>query len=154
MGPQHSWHKLFGGIMANFATESGVRLKFQVEDTTQFPTTLVEGSIDDAHDEMLRWLDPDVDTQSPPTGLVVGETLLAGSYLLTSLASRSAVERQQVVVAGQRIESGDRFSSLIAMASRVEKQAWRTLDPFLAARPGRVLVDTTDTVPVLGEVAT
>ncbi len=137
--------------MANFATEADVRLKFQVEDAAVFPTALVTGSIDDAHEEVLRRLDSGVDVQSPPVALVLGETLLAGAHLLRSLASRNATVRQEVTVGGQRIADGDRFASLMAMASRAEKQAWRTLEPFMAARPGLQLGSATDCVPVWGE---
>ena len=137
--------------MANFTTEAAVRLKFQVNDTAWAPSSLVTASIDDAHDAILRGLDPGVDTESPEDGLVLGETLLAGAHLLRSLASKDAVQQKEVTVAGQHIATGKRFASLMALGARVEEEAWRTLEPYLRGRDGITLAVLTDSTPVLGE---
>lgn len=137
--------------MANFATEAGVRLKFQLNDTTFAPSELVTASIDAAHLELVRRLNPEYDTTPAEDGVVLGETLLSGSHLLRSLASKDASEQKHVVIGGQRIEAGKRFSSLMAMALLAEEQAWRVIEPYLLDRPPRSPLDATDTVAVLGE---
>ena len=77
--------------MAGFTTEAAVRLKCQVEDTVAGSSALVLESIDDAHARILAELDPGVDVVTPEENLVAGETLLAGSCLMASLASGEAV---------------------------------------------------------------
>ena len=136
--------------MANFTTESAVRLKFQVEDTVHVSSALIAGSIDGAHGEILGLLDAGVDTEQPGENLVLGETLLAGAHLLASLASRNSASRAPVTVGGQRIDGGKHFAPLMALASRAEREAWRTLAPYLSARPGAAPGGATDTLPVLG----
>ncbi|MBN2310875.1 MAG: hypothetical protein JXR94_18010 [Candidatus Hydrogenedentes bacterium] len=136
--------------MANFTTESTVRTKFQLTDPALVPTDLVAASIDDAHLELLRFLDPDLDTASPPSALIMGETLLAGAHLFRSLASKHAFEQKQVVVGGQRIEAGQRFAALSAIATLAEDNAWYLLEPYLAAGRPRVPAAATDTAPILG----
>ena len=137
--------------MANFTTEAAVRLKLQVNDTVWVLSALVTSSIGDAHEAILRRLDPSVDTESPEDELILGETLLAGAYLLYSLASKDAVEQKQVTVGGQRVETGKRFDALESVAKLTETQAWDTLAPYLAAQPETALAGVTDSVPVLGE---
>jgi len=137
--------------MANFATEADVRLKFQLNDTTLAPPALLAGSIGDAHGELLRRLAPEFDTTPPEDAVVLGETLLAGAHVLRSLASKDAFEQKDIVVGGQRIEAGKRFSSLMTMASLATDEAWRILAPYLVDQPARPPVGVTDTVAVLGE---
>jgi hypothetical protein len=137
--------------MANFTTESAVRMKFQLTNTTQVPSDLVTVGMDDAHTELLRFLHPDVDTVSPEDGLILGETLLAGAHVLRSLASSDAVEQKHLVVGGQRIEEGNRFQSLMTMAEQAARLAWETLEPYLLAGPPRSVGAVTITTPVLGE---
>lgn len=137
--------------MANFATESGVRLRFQVTDAVLVPTDVVNASIDDAHAEVMRVLDPEVETDPAPAGLVTGETLLAGAYLYRTLASKDAFQQRNVTIGGQRIEDGERFRALTAIAALAEKQAWFVLEPYVAELPGRTVVDATPSMPVLGE---
>ena len=71
--------------MANFTTETQVRDAFQLTNTTTVPTALMTQSMNDAHEEILRVLDPSVDTVTPEAGLVSGETILAGAHVLRSL---------------------------------------------------------------------
>ncbi len=137
--------------MAAFTTEDAVRLAFQVNDSGWTPTALVLSSIDEAHEAILRRLDPAADTQSPAAGLVRGETLLAGACLLRSLASKDAVLQKDIVIGGQRIETGQRFAALMALSAKVEEDAWQTLEPFLLGPAGRCPASVTGTVPVLGE---
>ncbi len=137
--------------MAAFSTESDVRLKFQLEDTTLVPSNLVVKSIDDAHEVVLRHLDPDVDTGSPEVALVSGETLLAGALLLHSLSVNDAFVQKNVSVGGNRISEGGRFDALRAAAGTAEEQAWYLLQPYLVDEPARLLLGVTDTRPVLGE---
>ena len=139
------------GLMSSFAVEADVRLKFQLNDTTLVPSALITASIDSAHAEVLRFLDPTFNTASPAVELVHGETLLAGSYLLRSLASKDAFEQKQLAVGTQRIDAGKRFGALTAMASLAEQNAWYVLEPYLADRPSEGPAKVTDTTPVLGE---
>ena len=137
--------------MAVFATESDVRLKFQLNDTTLVPSALVTASIEDAHAELLRFLDPAFNTASPDAALVMGETLLAGAHLFRSLASKDAFDQKAVAVGTQRIEAGQRFGALMAMASLTEQNAWYILEPYVLARPSLAPAGVTETTPVLGE---
>jgi len=137
--------------MAAFSTESDVRLKFQLEDTALVPSDLVVKSIDDAHEVVLRHLDPSVDPGSPAVALVLGETLLSGALLLHSLSSNDAFVQKNVSVGGNRIAGGGRFDALRSAAATAEEQAWYLLQPYLADEPERLLLGVTDTRPVLGE---
>ena len=137
--------------MAGFTTESDVRLKFQLEDSTLVPPDLVAKCIDDAHEVVLRQLHAEVDTGSPEAALVAGETLLAGALLLHSLSANDAFVQKNVSVGGARIAEGGRFDALRAAAATAEEQAWYLLQPYLADEPERLLLDATDTQPILGE---
>jgi hypothetical protein len=137
--------------MAAFATEADVRLKFQLNDTTLAPSALIQASIEDAHTELLRFLDPVFLTSTPEEALVIGETLLAGAHLFRSLASKEAFDQKQVSIGSQQIDGGKRFGALMAMASLTEKNAWYVLEPYLADMPSPSPVAATDSVPVIGE---
>jgi hypothetical protein len=137
--------------MAVFTTETRVREKFQMNDLEHVPSTLVVESIDDAHGELLRFLDPAFAAGTPEDALVMGETLLAGAHVHRSLASKAALEQRRVAVGGQRIEESGKAATLLALAQIVEEQAWYLLEPYLTARPDMAVGATTDTTPVLGE---
>jgi len=137
--------------MANFTTEALVRLRFQWNDTTLVTTELIAAAIDDAHTELLRFLDPQFDVPSPVEALVMGETLLAGAYALRALASSEAFGQKHVTIGGQRIEEGDRFDTLTRLAALTEQQAWYILEPYIEERTPQDPADSTDSTPVLGE---
>jgi hypothetical protein len=137
--------------MANFTTESDVRDKFQLTDTTLVPSALVTGSIDDAHTELLRYLDPIHDVPSPDNALVMGETLLAGAHLYRSLASHDAFDLKRLSLGGQRIEDGERFRALMIIAEASADCAWMLLEPYLLEQPPREVFDVNASTPVLGE---
>ena len=137
--------------MPSFATESDVRLRFQLNDAALVPADLIGASIDDAHGEIERFLDADVDVDPPEHGLVTGETLLAGAYLYRALAAKDAFQQRHVTIGGQRIEEGERFRALMAVAALTEKQAWFLLEPYLTSQPVRLVIDCTDTTHVLGD---
>lgn len=137
--------------MANFTTEAAVREKFQLSDSTLVPAALVETSIDDAHGDLLRFLDPVFDAPSPEEALVLGETLLAGAHLLQSLASSVAFVGRRVTVGGQRIEPDGRFEALTTLALESARRAWETLEPYLLATPPVLALLLTDSTPILGE---
>ena len=137
--------------MADFTTEALVRLRFQLNDTTLVPTTLIDQAIDDAHTELLRFLDPDVDTVTPEDALVMGETLLAGSNALRMLASSEAFGQKKLSIGGRRIEESDRFKALSELADISATQAWYILEPYAVERPSKTPAGVTDTTPVLGE---
>ncbi len=136
--------------MAVFATETGVRLAAQIDDTAIASAALIEASISEAHEGVLADLDDSVDQENPPDALVRGETLLAVSMLLRALASRDAVDQVELQIGGQRIGAGQKFASLMTMARQFEKEGARTLGVF-AVRPGAMPpADLTATTPVLG----
>jgi hypothetical protein len=138
--------------MPAFCSESDVRLRFQLNDAVLVTAELIEACIDDAHLEIERFLDETVDVDPPDAALVTGETLLAGAYLYRSLAAKDAFQQKQVTIGGQRIEAGERFRALMAVAALTEKQAWFVLEPYLTAQPARLVIGCTDSTPVLGEV--
>ena len=115
--------------MAAFTTESAVRDKFQLTDTTLVPSALVTGSINDAHEIVLRFLDPVFDVPSPDAEVVLGETLLSGAHLLRSLSSSEAFTQKRLTIGGQRIDVARRFEALNDAADSAEEQAWH--DAFL-----------------------
>ena len=137
--------------MANFAAESDVRLRFQLNDAALVTAELIGACIDDAHGEIERFLDPEVDVDPPEMGLVTGETLLAGAYLYRALSAKDAFQQRNVTIGGQRIEDGERFRALMAVAALTEKQAWFVLEPYLTSPPVRLVLDCTESTPVLGE---
>ncbi len=137
--------------MPAFATEAGVRLRFQLNDAVLVPAELIDACIDDAHGEVERFLSADVEIDPPDDALITGETLLAGAYVFRAIAAKDAFAQRNVTIGGQRIEEGERFRALTAIAALTEKQAWFLLEPYLTAQPVRLIVDCTPTDPVLGE---
>ncbi len=137
--------------MAIFTSESAVRDKFQLTDTTLVPSALVTGSIDDAHEIVLRFLDPVFEVQSPDAEVVLGETLLSGANLLRSLASSEAFTQKRLTIGGQRIDVARRFEALNDAADSAEERAWYVLEPFVLARPAPKVADVTDTTPIVEE---
>ncbi|GMW01795.1 MAG: hypothetical protein AMXMBFR84_29320 [Candidatus Hydrogenedentota bacterium] len=137
--------------MAVFTNETAVRVKFQLADTTLVTPALIEQSIEDAHAEVLRFLAPEVDTESPEDALVVGETLLAGAHVYRSLAAHDAANQKHIAIGANRIEAGKRFEALNAIAEVVERQAWYILEPYVAHIPARSAIALTESTPVMGE---
>ncbi len=137
--------------MAGFTTEALVREKFQLNDTTLVPVSLVNRNIDDAHLILLRFLDPIFDLPTPAAAVVLGETLLAGAYLMRSLAPGSAFARRKVTVGGQRVEPSGKAEAMHAEADVAEAEAWHVLEPYLRIIPTDKLATTTDSQSILGE---
>lgn len=137
--------------MAIFTTESAVREKFQMTDTTLVSTALVTTSINDAHEEVLRALDPVFDVPSPDAAVVLGETLLAGTHLLRSLSSSEAFEQKRITIGGQRIDASNRYAALTKAAEAAEKHAWHVLEPFLSAHASAGVAKVTETKPIVEE---
>lgn len=136
--------------MANFATETDVREKLQLDDPVQVPSLLITRSIDDAHVLIVRRLDSTKVGSPPDPELVLGETLLAGAHAMRSLAVRAARRRKQVTIGGSRVEPSERDTRLLALADAIESQAWDVLEPFLRWRSRRTLLRLSDSQPVLG----
>lgn len=128
-----------------------MREKFQLTDTTQVPVSLVNRNVDDAHLILLRFLDPIFDLPEPAAAVVLGETLLAGAYLMRSLASGAAFARRKVAVGGQRVEPSGKAEALLAQADAAEAEAWRTLEPYLVVIPTDKLAAASDSQPIVGE---
>ncbi len=138
--------------MPIFTNEANVREKFQLTDTTLIPSALVTRNVDDAHTILLRFLDPAHDVPTPDDALVLGETLLAGAYLMRSLASAAAFSRKDIAIGGQRIQPARRVEALTELADEAEQEAWQTLEPFLALRPADKLAAATDSQPIVEEI--
>ena len=137
--------------MAAFTTEALVRERFQLGDAARVPSELIEQVIEEAHGEVLRRLSPNVETDPPGVGLVVGESLLAGARLYGALAAKDAFDVKQVTLGSNVVSDGNRFQALMTMAAWLEDQAWYLLEPSGAERPARTVVDATDSQVVLGE---
>lgn len=137
--------------MPAFTNESEVRARYDLNDATLVPAALIETAIADAHEELLRYLNPAFDVEEPEAVIVIGETLLAGAHLFRTLAAKQAFAGKRLTVGGQRIEEGTRFDTLMAVAASSEAQAWYILEPCLIAVPPRTAARATDTIPVLGE---
>ncbi len=137
--------------MANFTTEAAVRLRFHWHDATLVPAALVQSAIDDAHTELLRFLEPAYADGPADDGLEMGETILAGANVARALAALEAATQKRVTIGGQRVEESARFTSLMTLAGVAETQAWFFLEPYVRDTPARCEANTTDTLPVLGE---
>lgn len=137
--------------MATFATESDVREKFQLTDTNTVSSALVVRGLNDANTDILRVLDDDVDTVTPEAGLIMGEALLAGAYVLRSLASGDAFSQKNLSLGTARVAGGDRFGDMSKAAEVAESQAWYVLEPYVSEMPEKPVASVTDTQPVLGE---
>lgn len=136
--------------MATFATELDVRTKFLLSDPAAVPAELVLASLNGAHEELLRYLDPAYAEGTPDGRLVLGEILLAGAHLYRSFAGKDAFDQKQVTLGGQRVDAGKRFEALTSFSTLLETSAWYMVEPYLQQRPPRAPVATTDTVSVLG----
>jgi hypothetical protein len=137
--------------VAGFTTEALVREKFQLTDAAQVLPSLVNRNIDDAHLILLRFLDPVFDLPSPAAAVVLGETLLAGAYLLRSLAGGAAFRRRKVTVGGQKVEPSGNSEAMLAQADTAEAEAWRALEPYLVVIPTDRLAAATDSQSIVGD---
>jgi len=137
--------------MAVFATEAGVRLQTQVDDTSVASSELVTACIDEAHERVLAALDDGVDREAPPEAVTQGETLLAAAGVFRALASRDAAEQVELQIGGQRVGAGQRFASLMSMARRFEKAGHVLLAPHSALPAIDCPILVGKTTSVLGE---
>ncbi len=139
--------------MANFTDEGRVRLKMQLTDSAKVPQELVTRSIDDAHAEILKRLDPAYDVTPPDENLVRGETLVAGAYLLRSLASGAAFDIRGLRILNETVSATDKHKALATLADRFEREAWEILADFLLAQEGRADFQSgvTESEDILGE---
>jgi len=139
--------------MANYTDETTVRTKTQLTDTAKVSSTLVTQSIDDAHDEILKRIDPAFDVSPPDDNLKRGETLLAGAFLLRSLSSGEAFDIKDLRLKGQGLGETRKWKALGELADQFEKKAWEILGPFLLERTGGETFQSgvTDSMEVLGE---
>lgn len=137
--------------MAAFTTENDIRLRLQLNDTTLAPQDFLVQCIEDAHDQVLRWLDENVDPQNPPAALVYGETLVAAAVVFRALASREAAAMRNVKIGEQGINTEKRFAAKMEYAEELERQGWAILSAFLAPRTSPTSLSPSPTTPVLGE---
>ncbi len=136
--------------MPPFTNENAVREKFQLDDAVLVPDALISRNLADAHAEILLLLDPHAPTNPPDDLLVLGETLLAGAYLMRSLAAKDAAHQKEIAIGGYRIGPARRFAALMQFSAETENAAWNALAPFLRRPPVRAPAVATDTQPVLG----
>jgi len=118
--------------MANFTDETRVRLKTQLMDTAKVSQELVIRNIDDAHAAIVTRLDPAYDVTPPDDNLVRGETLLAGAYLLRSVASGAAFDIKGLRILDKTVSETDKYKALMTLAETFENQAWEVLSDFLS----------------------
>jgi len=139
--------------MASFTDEARVRLKTQLTDTGKVAADLVTRSIDDAHAEILKWLDPAYDVTPPDEDLVRGETLLAGAYLLRSLASGAAFDIKGLRILEETVSETGKHKALMTLAEGFEQEAWEILAEFLVEQEGGANFQSgvTESEDILGE---
>ncbi len=139
--------------MANFTDETRVRVTTQLTDTAKVSSELVTRSIDDAHSEILKWLDAAYDVTPPDENLVRGETLLAGAYLLRSLASGAAFDIRGLRILDETVSETGKHKALTTLADRFENEAWAILGEFLVPQPGGAYFQSgvTESGEILGE---
>jgi hypothetical protein len=138
--------------MATYTDETKVRNKTQLTESAKVGPEVVTLSIEDAHDEILRVLNMEYDTEPPDDTLARGETLLAGSFLLRSLASGAAFAKVHLRIGDKIVGDTEKYAALMKMAAEFEREAWEVLAPFLNPQPrGCFGAEATDTQPVLGD---
>ena len=139
--------------MANFTDETRVRLKTQLMDTAKVSQELVIRNIDDAHAAIVTRLDPAYDVTPPDDNLVRGETLLAGAYLLRSVASGAAFDIKGLRILDKTVSETDKYKALMTLAETFENQAWEVLSDFLLPQQGGAdfQSDVTQSGEILGE---
>ena len=139
--------------MANFTDETRVRLKTQLMDTAKVSQELVIRNIDDAHAAIVTRLDPAYDVTPPDDNLVRGETLLAGAYLLRSVASGAAFDIKGLRILDKTVSETDKYKALMTLAETFENQAWEVLSDFLLPQQGGAdfQSDVTESGEILGE---
>jgi len=138
--------------MPAFTTEDDIRLRLQLNDTALAPQDFVLQCIEDAHDQVLRWLDENIDPESPPAALVYGETLIAAGVIFRALAAREAAAMRNMKIGEQSLNTERRFASRMTYAEELERQGWGVLEEFLAPRNSATLLLPSPTTPVLGEM--
>lgn len=135
--------------MPAFTTETLLRTKFQLTNTTDFPTALLNDAIAQAHEALTPHLDPALPLDPTPAALITGETLLAAAALLRALATHEAATQRTTTIGGQRSDTAARHAQLLHSAALTEADAWHTLAPFLTQPPVQPTLLTTDTTPIL-----
>jgi len=139
--------------MANFTDETRVRVTTQLTDTAKVSSELVTRSIDDAHSEILKGLDPVYDVTPLDENLVRGETLLAGAYLLRSLASGAAFDIRGLRILDETVSETGKHKALMTLGERFEKEAWEVLGEFLVPQQGGAYFESgvTESEEILGD---
>lgn len=117
-----------------FTDEARVREHTGLTNPTRVPSSLVQQRIEDAHETLLRDLDPAYVGSSDPV-LILGETELATANLLRSLAAQIGVTENQLTTAGLSQVATQRTEKLQALADSEEARAWQHLRPFLKGQP-------------------
>ena len=131
-----------------YATESDIRIRFQIYDTVMVPSDLVTTCLDEAHRELLRFLDPVYDETPTEAPIITGEVLLAGARVFRAVAAKDAMERQDLQIGSHRIRPSGRADALAAIAVIAEKDAWYLLEPYLLATPAHMMATVTHSTPI------
>lgn len=138
--------------MPPYASESAVRLRFQLTDETRTPPDLLAACLEEAHDIVTRFLGPDAPS-SPPEPVVLAETLLAGAAAFRALQAACAQEHPRLTMGDQTIDDASRPRNLAGVADAAVELAWRLLEPYGPETPPRAPGDATTTQPILGEAS-
>lgn len=137
--------------MPPYASESDVRLRFQLTDEARTPSALIAACLDEAHDIVTRFLGA-VAPDAPPTPVVLAETLFAGAAVFRALEAASAQEHSRITIGDQTIDDASMRRRLAEVARTAVEWAWSLLEPYGPQTPARVPGDATATQPLLGEV--
>jgi hypothetical protein len=116
--------------MAPFIDLDSVRVKFHLTEAADIDDALLNASIADAHADVLDRIRGEYE-DDPPEPVVTAETLLAGAALLRSLAARMALDRRELRLAGQQMDTGKRLPLLLEVAEAARQEADRLLRPYL-----------------------
>ena len=140
--------------MEPFVQVARVRETFLLEDAVKTPDAWIARAIRDAHTELERALSPmalsALDGGTIPEDLVAGEALLAGARLYQAMAAVEAYGQRRVKGGSVAVAEGDRFASLLRIASMAEERAWTLLRPYMREAAVRPSLAASDSAPILG----
>jgi ATP-dependent protease HslVU (ClpYQ) peptidase subunit len=125
-----------------FTTEADVRNHLGGIGTDVVSSDAIDQAIDEAHEDLSRDLKEEY-AGSTDAVLAQAEMELATAYLLRSLASREALEENEIDSPMLRVGSGKKFAHLTARAEYEECIARGRLAPFLVSPPERFCFEMT-----------
>lgn len=125
-----------------FTTEEDVRNHLGGVGADVVSSDAIDQAIDEAHEDLSRDL-KDEYAGSSDAVLAQAEMELATAYLLSSLASREALEGNEIDSPMLRVGSGKKFAHLTDRAEYEERVARGRLTPFLESPAERFCFELT-----------